>query len=240
MRFMPKSIHSSWNEFINRKDIVAELDKIHEKIGNNYFPIEENVLRFLNMDLDSIKCIIVGMEPYPTSWIDNGKEIPIATGRSFEVSLLKGQDWNYKVKQSSIRNILKTFYFNETGIKKSLEDIRKEINNGDFQILKPDELFNNLEKQGVLFLNATLTVEKENVDSHRKYWEYFMNELIKYITSKNDNVKWLLWGEKAKTRILPMINESAAIITQHPRLAGFVDENCFKYITNVKWTGKVD
>lgn len=237
MKFMPKNIHSSWNEFIEREDIVDELDKIYEKIGKNYFPVEENVLRFLNMDLENIKCIIVGMEPYPTSWLKDGKEVPIATGRSFEVSLLEGQNWNYKIKQSSLRNILKTFYLNETGIKKSLEDVRNEINSGKFQILNPDDLFNNLEMQGVLFLNATLTVEKENVDSHRKYWEYFMNELINYITSKNDNVKWLLWGDKAKTRILPLIDEKDAIITQHPRLAGFVDENCFQYIDTVKWTG---
>lgn len=237
MKFLPEYIDLSWNDFINRKDILDELNKIYEQIGHNYFPAEENVLRFLKLDLNNLKCIIVGMEPYPTAYLKDGIEIPMATGRSFEVSILNGQDWNYKIKQSSLRNILKTIYFNETGQIKSLEDIRNEINKHDFKILNPHDLFDNLEQQGVLFLNATLTVEKQNVDSHRKIWEYFMNELIKYIIDKNKNIKWLLWGDKAKTRILPFIDENNAIISQHPRLSGFVNENCFKSITTINWTG---
>lgn len=235
--FKPLFIHDSWKPFISRKDIIDELDRIDKKIGNNYFPNTNKVLRFLETDLNKLKAIIVGMEPYPTSYIENSTEIPIATGRSFEVSLLKEQDWNYKIKQSSLRNILKTIYYNETGNIKSLEEIRKEINNKTFHILSPTELFNNLESQGVLFLNATLTVEKENVDSHRKEWEYFMNELIKYIISNTKDVKWLLWGDKAKTRILPFIDEKNAVISQHPRLAGFVEENCFSKIKNINWKG---
>ena len=236
--FKPKTIHESWNEFIDREDIKNELFRIKELIGDNYFPSEENVLRFLNQDINNIKCIIVGMEPYPTSFINkDGIEEPIATGRSFEVAILKDEDWNYKIKQSSLRNILKTIYYNETNTIKSLEEIRQEINSGEFKIDKPFDLFNNLEKQGVLFLNATLTVEKENVDSHRKYWTYFMNELIKYLESKNNNIKWLLWGDKAQKRFIPEIkNKKNIICCQHPRLASFVNENCFKELKNINWT----
>lgn len=235
--FQPLNIDPSWNDFLNRKDIQEELKNIESKIGNNYFPSKENVLRFLSQNVNELKCIIVGMEPYPTSYKKDDIEIPMATGRSFEVSILEGKDWNFKIKQSSLRNILKTIYYNKTKNIRSLEEIREEINNGTFKILNPVELFDNLEKQGVMFLNATLTVEKENVDSHRKHWEYFMNELIKYIDSRNKSVYWLLWGDKAKTRILPFIKMSNAIITQHPRLAGFVKENCFNVIKNVNWTG---
>lgn len=237
MSLLPKTIHPSWINFINNNEIKKELEKIEILIGNNYFPNKENILRFLSQDLNNLKCIIVGMEPYPTSYYEDGKEIPMATGRSFEVSILKGKDWNYKIKQSSLRNILKTIYFNEKGKIESLENVRKEINNKTFKILNPCELFDNLENQGVLFLNATLTVEKENVDSHRKYWDSFMNELIKYISNNNKDVKWLLWGDKAKTRIIPFINSSNAIISKHPRLAGFVEENCFSKIKNINWTG---
>ena len=106
--FNPKFIDSSWNDFIKRKDIIESLKNIESKIGVNYYPSTENVLRFLETNLLNIKCIIVGMEPYPTSFIKDGKEVPIATGRSFEVALLEGETWDYKIKQSSLRNILKT------------------------------------------------------------------------------------------------------------------------------------
>ena len=93
-----------------------------------------------------------------------------------------------------------------------------------------------MENQGVLFLNASLTVEPGKPDSHRKIWDKFMTKLIKYI-SQNKNIKWLLWGDKAKTRVLPIIDESTAIISQHPRLDGFVKENCFKEIKEINWYG---
>ena len=111
MSLLPKTIHPSWINFINNNKIKKELEKIETLIGNNYFPNKENILRFLSQDLNNLKCIIVGMEPYPTSYYEDGKEIPMATGRSFEVSILKGKDWNYKIKQSSLRNILIFFRF---------------------------------------------------------------------------------------------------------------------------------
>ena len=235
--FIIKNCHKSWKNFIERKDIQEELDKIYDAIGDNYYPNNENVLRFLSNDLNNLKCIIVGMEPYPTSFERDGKQIPIATGRSFEVELLRGQDWNYKIKQSSLRNILKTIYFNETNEIISLEEIRKKINSKEFKILEPTDWFDSLENQGVMFLNATLTVQKEKVDTHTKLWKYFMDELIKYIEENNKNVKWFLWGDKARQRVFPLIDENKAIICMHPRLASFVKENPFKEVKNVNWLG---
>lgn len=84
-----------------------------------------------------------------------------------------------------------------------------------------------LENQGILFLNATLTVEPNNVDSHCKIWENFMNELIVYILNRNENIKWLLWGNKAQTRILPLVREENVICSCHPRLASFVVKIAF-------------
>lgn len=102
------NIHSSWEELLT-KDNIKLLDEIEEKIGNNYYPATKNVLRFLEQDLNKIKCIIVGMDPYPSCYTDkNNNILPIATGRSFEVANLTS--WQDKFKQSSLRNILKTLY----------------------------------------------------------------------------------------------------------------------------------
>lgn len=228
MSIIPNHWHCSWDNFMT-DEIILELKNIETKL-TNIFPKEENVLRFLQNDLNNIKYIIVGMEPYPTD--DNG--IPIATGRSFEVSNVI--NWNQKFKQSSLRNILKTIYYNEYNKIISLEEIRTKINNNEFKIKQPKEWFDSLEKQGVLFLNATLTVEPYNVDSHSNIWTIFMNKLIKYIDNYK-NVKWLLWGNKAKERVLPYINEKNSIISSHPRLACFVNENCFKEIKDINFLG---
>ncbi len=231
---MLENINDSWNVFFT-EDIKRELLSIETKIGNDYFPRKENVLRFAKTNYNNLKCVIVGMEPYPSSFVVNGEIIPEATGRSFEVRSLFDKTWSYKFKQSSLRNMLKTVYYNETGIIKSLDEIRNEIMNGSFEILQPLDWFDSLEAQGVLFLNATLTVKPGVVDTHTKIWESFMNKLIPFIDKQN--VKWLLWGNKAQDRVLPFVNSDNAICSCHPRLAEFVKENPFGKIKDISWTG---
>lgn len=86
-----EKIHKSWLDFFTN-DIENELENIEKQIGDNYFPSKENILRFMQLDLNKVKYIIVGMEPYPSSYIENNQVIPEATGRSFEVSSVKS--WN--------------------------------------------------------------------------------------------------------------------------------------------------
>jgi uracil-DNA glycosylase len=53
-------------------------------------------------------------------------------------------------------------------------------------------------KQGVLLLNATLTVEAHKAGSHQgKGWEEFTDSVIKIINEKKENVVFLLWGSYA-------------------------------------------
>lgn len=85
----------------------------------------------------------------------------------------------------------------------SLVNIFKEIHN-DLGIPIPKT--GNLEKwaqQGVLLLNAMLSVRENNAGSHQKIgWETFTNQVIQTISDKRDGIIFLLWGrfaqEKAK------------------------------------------
>ena len=235
MSIIPQKWHPSWNEFMT-DETIKKLQDIESKIGNNYYPKEDRVLLFLQRDLKSFICSAVGMDPYPSAYIDkNGNSVPVATGRSFEIGNV--DSWNQKFKQSSLRNILKTVYFNETGKIKSLSKIREEISNKKFNILSPHEWFDILENQVVLFLNSTLTVEAGNPGSHMNIWADFMNDLINYMIKENSDLKWLLWGKVSQERILPLIDEANSIKTCHPRLSSFVSENCFKNINSINWLG---
>ena len=221
---------NNWG-FINR-DRIAELNEIYDSIRGGYFPKNKGVLRFLNTDFNNLKYIIVGMEPYPTSFTKGCVDVPEATGRSFEVASL--ESWQQKFKQSSLRNILKTVYLNYTGEAKGLKEIRMEIADKAFPMKQPREWFDSLEKQGVLFLNATLTVEPYRVDSHTKLWSGFMTALISHI-EQNQDVEWFLWGSKAQQRVAPYVRHS--IQTVHPRVGKFVQQNCFKGKDKVDWRG---
>lgn len=83
----------------------------------------------------------------------------------------------------------------------SLINIFKEI---EKDLGKPYPKSGNLirwAEQGVLLLNATLTVRANQAGSHQnKGWETFTDNVIKMISEKKENVIFLLWGGYAKKK----------------------------------------
>lgn len=72
--------------------------------------------------------------------------------------------------------------------------------------------------QGVLLLNATLTVRAHQAGSHQKKgWEQFTDAVIKLISEKKQNVVFLLWGGFAKKKKkLIDISSHSILETGHP------------------------
>jgi uracil-DNA glycosylase len=83
----------------------------------------------------------------------------------------------------------------------SLVNIFKELHN---DIAKPIPQSGDLglwAKQGVLLLNATLTVRSSSPGSHQnKGWESFTDAAIKKISDEKENVVYLLWGAYAQKK----------------------------------------
>jgi len=83
----------------------------------------------------------------------------------------------------------------------SLLNIFKEIET-DLGI--PSPAHGNLEawaRQGVMLLNATLTVRANQAGSHQnKGWEIFTDSVIKIISEQKQNVVFLLWGNYARAK----------------------------------------
>ena len=73
-------------------------------------------------------------------------------------------------------------------------------------------------KQGVLLLNAALTVRDGMANSHRgKGWEIFTDCVIDKLNSRNDPVIFLLWGNNAKEKARLITNPIHHILTTvHP------------------------
>jgi len=83
----------------------------------------------------------------------------------------------------------------------SLVNIFRELNT-DLGV--PYPLSGNLERwasQGVLLLNATLTVRANNAGSHQKQgWETFTDAVIKAVSAHCNHVVFMLWGGYAKEK----------------------------------------
>lgn len=100
----------------------------------------------------------------------------------------------------------------------SLINIFKEIE-ADLKVSYPKN--GNLKRwatQGVLLLNAVLTVREGQAGSHQKQgWEKFTDEVISQISTECESIVFLLWGGYAKNKI-KLIDESKHFIlsTGHP------------------------
>lgn len=82
----------------------------------------------------------------------------------------------------------------------SLKNIFKELEN-DLGIEKTTNELDSWAKQGVLLLNATLTVKAHSPNSHKDLgWEKFTDFIIKEISEKKENVVFVLWGAFAQKK----------------------------------------
>ena len=106
------------------------------------------------------------------------------------------------------------------GIKKppSLVNIFKEINQ-DLGLDIPES--GNLEhwaQQGVLLLNAILTVRAKNAGSHQNQgWEQFTDACIRKLSSERENLIFLLWGKFAQNKSALIDSSKHHILTApHP------------------------
>ena len=100
----------------------------------------------------------------------------------------------------------------------SLRNIFKEVND---DIGSPIPQSGNLTRwatQGVLLLNATLTVREHSAGSHqRRGWETFTDAVIRIISEQKSKVVFILWGAYAQSKV-SLIDSSRHLVLRsvHP------------------------
>lgn len=100
----------------------------------------------------------------------------------------------------------------------SLQNIYKELKSDlGIEIPKSPDL-TRWAKQGVLLMNATLTVRAGLAGSHQKKgWETFTNAVIKIISDQKENIVFILWGAYAQNKgELIDSNKHFVIKSPHP------------------------
>lgn len=103
----------------------------------------------------------------------------------------------------------------------SLRNIFKELES-DLEIPIPKH--GDLTKwanQGILLLNSVLTVEKDMPGSHKDFgWQAYTDSLIQEISTKKENIVFILWGKYAQSKI-PLIDEKKHLIISSPHPSPF-------------------
>lgn len=172
-------LHPSWLAVIGDElekpymQALRHFLKEEKAAGKIIFPPSPLIFNAFNhTPFEQVRVVIIGQDPY--HGLDKG--IPQAHGLSFSVPAGVAQP-------PSLQNIFKEIS-SDLGVKMS--------RNGD---LTP------WAEQGVLLLNATLTVEQSNAGSHQgKGWEAFTDAAIAALNTHREGLVFVLWGSYAQKK----------------------------------------
>lgn len=174
------------------QDIYKQL-KEKGRTGIEIFPLSHNVYKAFELcPYDKLKAIIIGMCPYHTKK-DN---VVIADGMAFSASITK-----------HLPPSLEQFY---QGMEYNLWD------GLNLNMIKDPDL-SYLAKQGVLLLNAGLTVEKGKPGSHNELWKPFMEYLFKEILNNyNTGLPIAALGKQAQEIAKDISSNHYILHVEHP------------------------
>lgn len=173
-------LHPSWQAVIGDElhkpymQALRDFLRQEKAAGKTIYPPSPLIFNAFNhTPFEKVKVVIIGQDPYHGQ---NNQGIPQAHGLSFSVPA--GVDL-----PPSLQNIFKEIS-SDLGIGFS--------KNGD---LTP------WADQGVLLLNATLTVEQAKAGSHqRKGWEQFTDAAIAALNAQRTGLVFVLWGSYAQKK----------------------------------------
>jgi uracil-DNA glycosylase len=176
----PGQLHSSWQAVIGDElekpymQALRDFLRQEKAAGKTIYPPSPLIFNAFNhTPFEQVRVVIIGQDPYHGQ--DN-KDQPQAHGLSFSVP-------SGVALPPSLQNIFKEISA-DLGVKFS--------KNGD---LTP------WAEQGVLLLNATLTVEQAQAGSHQnKGWEQFTDAAIAALNKHRTRLVFVLWGSYAQKK----------------------------------------
>ena len=170
---------SDWATLIDEDLIAHRFDQLEKRLNQAYadlgeqiVPAPENIFRALKeTPVDQVKVVILGQDPYQTPGL--------AQGLAFSIPKEIKPGW--RAFPSSLRNISKALTL----------DGYQPLLHGDLS---------GWAKQGVLLLNATLTVQLDLAASHAQLGWQDLTDALLYNLAKKQSVVWLLWGAHAQKK----------------------------------------
>ena len=171
-------IEGSW-----KKQLAAEFEKpyfkeLTEFVREEYktkkiYPPPKDIFRAFDLcPFDEVRVVILGQDPYHGQSNDRAQ----ANGLAFAV--------HHGVQRPP-----------------SLQNIFKELDSDMGHPVNHDPDLSRWAEQGVLLLNATLTVRAAQAGSHQhKGWEQFTDAAIKALNDGRENLVFMLWGNYAKEK----------------------------------------
>ncbi|MEK7145107.1 MAG: uracil-DNA glycosylase [Patescibacteria group bacterium] len=174
---MNVKIEPSWAGHLKGEFEKAYFEELTSFVKKEYkegtvYPAPKNIFRAFDLcPFEKVKVVILGQDPYHGTGQANGLAFAVNDG---------------------------------TRLPPSLQNIYKELATDcglPFEALAKKGDLSRWAKQGVLLLNATLTVRAHSAGSHQeKGWEQFTDAVIRTLSERREHLVFMLWGNYAKAK----------------------------------------
>lgn len=183
------NIFGKWTSLIDKKEAENVLSYLClEYNKKEIYPKQKDVFQALKLvSPDECRVVFIGQDPYPQRGVATGVAFANKRGTPEE---------DYSPSLKVIKNSIK-----------SLENPNL--------VYTFDPSLEFWAKQGILMLNASLTVEVNKIGSHVMIWRRFIAKLITNLSKYNNNLIFVLFGDLAKS-FTPYIFNGTIIKTKHP------------------------
>jgi uracil-DNA glycosylase len=204
----PLDSNAEWIRLL--ASISAKEQLAREQLGEQIAPKLENVFKSLFLTpVEKTKVVILGQDPYHSPGLAQGLAFSIPE------SIKPGS----REFPSSLRNISKALALD------------------GFPPLRDGNL-TRWANQGVLLLNATLTVQIGLANAHSEWgWQQFTDQLIKVLSKQRKDIVWLLWGSYAhkKMDLIDKSQNHLILSSSHPSgLSVYKTQSPFIYPGDIK------
>lgn len=177
--------------------------KLKDEFGKPYF---KSLINFVKNEYKTQQCFPPGNEifsAFDLSSFDKTKVVILGQDPYHGIGQANGLCFSVKDGVSHPPSLINIFKEIETDLN------QKYPKSGDLE---------RWARQGVLLLNATLTVRAHEAASHKnKGWEKFTDEVIKHLSESKTNLIFMLWGgfAKKKTKLIDS-NKHLILTSGHP------------------------
>lgn len=210
-------MHESWSELFalcpQFHSLISDLDKLYST-SEQVFPPKDSVFRVFEMDVNEIRVLLLGQDPY------HGPDQ--ANGLSFSVP-----------PTAAVPPSLKNIY----------KELQAEFPERNY-VFSSGCIDRWFTEEKIFLLNSSLTVYQGKAGSMMGTWAAFTDEVIRFVSVKNANCIFVLLGNFSKNKAKFILNKDKIVFGIHPSPLsahkGFFGSGIFKEIeaklgTAINW-----
>lgn len=184
---MNVTIDPSWKKHLGKEFTQPYFAELAAFVKNEYknevvYPPPKYIFRAFDLcPFEKVKVVILGQDPYHGAHQANG--LCFAVGENIALP-------------PSLQNVFKELHNDldsQVGRDRARsEEVPRSIGRGDLS---------RWAEQGVLLLNATLTVRARMAGSHQGHgWELFTDAAVRALSEEREHLVFMLWGNYAKAK----------------------------------------